>query len=881
MGNSATKEQRQTAPTARSGGSRRASEATNPGLNASPTDPRADGSAHQLYSSRNGRGSRPDLSSFLGIGTGVERDLSGPDGRRETKQEREARKLERERILRERERERSMREENVDGGYLVTQGVYTGIEDYNKSVVRQLMVRDVAQWRTDQLTQEQIERRIAPFWRGLNDHSDSWTENQLVAAARGLSIPAPDEIPAEEQNQSLAKNDLQSKTAEGNENNLLVPITSRSQSYNSDSSTPISPSTSDAPILSSNISLAASPPGSTLFKGRAKTLASLTTSSKGTQGEMVPREMSLPKDPFVNGQPVEAYLYKDAAECPICFLYYPPYLNKTRCCDQSICSECFVQIKRPDPHPPEHADPTAPSLPLPDSAEADDFDGEDALVSEPAACPFCVQPEFGATYEPPPFRRGLTYVNQGHPLNNNVASAMSSNSSLASGLSNGGRLSPSAATRRRTTSISATSPSVITTDRVRPDWHQKLTSARAHAARRSAAATALHTAAYLMGNRNHDTDSRAFAGFGRRGILRRGGGMDASVANGVSQQNMLALMAERYTAAGARGEMGSFGEGGPAGASSRGSSRRDRVDDLEEMMMMEAIRLSLASEEERRKREEKDSKKEAKKKEKENKKAEKAARKTGVYSNSTTQSATAIDRRQSEVSLTTASSTFAAGKGKEIQRTGPSAIEDMSAPPISSTFTKLPNMPDAAPDAAQGHLERARAWLQPHESSTSPTPYKPSHLRTLSNISSSTSSVNESASESLRNEVRGLQSSSDASPNASGVNIARGALTQDAFISGTPPGGGAGLEPMFNFSSLAAMVGEDEKVESLTTHVENVDSHSGGGHYDRNGESSSNTGTDQHKAIGFDVQASTNLVSKPEVPFTKDDVSGHGAGTLS
>ena len=149
MGNSATKEQRPTAPSGRPGGSRRASEATSPGLNASFTDSNTDRSTHQLYSSRNGRGSRPDLSSFLGIGAGVERDLSGPDGRRETKQEREARKLEKERVLRERERERSMREENVDEGYLVTQGVYTGIEDYNKSVVRQLMVRDIAQWKRD------------------------------------------------------------------------------------------------------------------------------------------------------------------------------------------------------------------------------------------------------------------------------------------------------------------------------------------------------------------------------------------------------------------------------------------------------------------------------------------------------------------------------------------------------------------------------------------------------------------------------------------------------------------------------------------------------------------------------------------------------------
>ena len=60
--------------------------------------------------------------------------------RRETKQEREARKLEKERVARVKERERSIKEEHVDGGYLVTMGVYTGTEDFNKAVVRQLMV---------------------------------------------------------------------------------------------------------------------------------------------------------------------------------------------------------------------------------------------------------------------------------------------------------------------------------------------------------------------------------------------------------------------------------------------------------------------------------------------------------------------------------------------------------------------------------------------------------------------------------------------------------------------------------------------------------------------------------------------------------------------
>lgn len=90
----------------------------------------------QVNSPRTGRGNRSDLF-FLGIGSN-----SSPSGteRRETKQEREARKLEKERQARIKERERSLREENVDGGYLVTMGVYTGPEDFNKAIVRELMV---------------------------------------------------------------------------------------------------------------------------------------------------------------------------------------------------------------------------------------------------------------------------------------------------------------------------------------------------------------------------------------------------------------------------------------------------------------------------------------------------------------------------------------------------------------------------------------------------------------------------------------------------------------------------------------------------------------------------------------------------------------------
>ena len=141
MGNSPTKEQRPSSARHRSTDHRSISSPITP----IPQPPQPQSSTerphHTLYSSRHGRGSRSELVSLLAMGSTVERDTAGLENRRETRQERELRKLEKERVVRERERERSMREESVDGGFLVTQGVYTGIEDYNKPIVRQLMVR--------------------------------------------------------------------------------------------------------------------------------------------------------------------------------------------------------------------------------------------------------------------------------------------------------------------------------------------------------------------------------------------------------------------------------------------------------------------------------------------------------------------------------------------------------------------------------------------------------------------------------------------------------------------------------------------------------------------------------------------------------------------
>ncbi len=141
MGNSATKEQRSSASRLQPGDAAQLSSPAGSGPDPSLFSPPSDRNpSHPVYNVRTGRGSRPDISTILDIRSGPPPDMPTLENRRASKQEREARKLDAERAAREKEREKSMKKEHVDGGYLVTQGVYTGTEDYNKGVVRQLMV---------------------------------------------------------------------------------------------------------------------------------------------------------------------------------------------------------------------------------------------------------------------------------------------------------------------------------------------------------------------------------------------------------------------------------------------------------------------------------------------------------------------------------------------------------------------------------------------------------------------------------------------------------------------------------------------------------------------------------------------------------------------
>lgn len=338
---------------------------------------------------------------------------------------------------------KSQNDETVDFGYLSPQGVYTGPKDWNQSIVTQLV----------------CSRRLAPFYRPLEDYDDSWDEEQILAARKEL----PD-----------AHNGNSEHTAR-----------------------------SEAPSNASRLSHSKRP--------------------------------SLLKEP---SKP-EAQVYRGALECPICFLYYPPNINHSRCCGQAICTECFVQIKRTEPTTTH-------------------------LVSEPAACPYCVQDNFGIVYTPPPWRAGIGADSPSYPWSDSPKGSQNPDS-------------PSSPThKRRQKSYSADSPEVVTTDHIRPDWEAKLAAVQAAVARRA----------------------------NRRIIMRQVG--DRLIPVGITSGRVHALSPEE-AAAGDSGET----------SGSRRSRRRQQAagnspfeqfigiggQDLEELMVMEAMRLSLLEHEEQQRKE--------------------------------------------------------------------------------------------------------------------------------------------------------------------------------------------------------------------------------------------------------------------------------------
>lgn len=583
--------------------------------------------------------------------------------------------------------------EMVDGGYLQPQGVYTGPQDFTYKVVRELI----------------IERKLAPFYKGLSDYNSDWTDRQLLAAVRGLPLPVdrpessvaspvPELEPIFQQDPEVptVTNELNGLRITGidiaaprkpamasvfGENSMWggegsspassnsaigpemapssapssAPALTKINSFASTVTFPdvVGPTSSSPPLSSSpaipfpsidrplnnvsesptiHVKTAHTPKESTSTLGKSSSNVAINTSS--SFGSLPPSQLQVQysrnrantssrygPSSLPNRVPQEILLYRDAMECPICFLFYPKLINLTRCCAQPICTECFVQIKRPDPHPPheEQQDPNAPPEVVPEK-----------LISEAACCPYCMVPELGVTFVPPPYRTGIGANAKRHnslsPLalfNSSAISLSSKNSASHIGTpmlhsdDSVAVLSESSSSvslvnqeTKRRGSLPASAPEVVTTDQIRPDWNLKLATARARAARRAAAATALHASAFLS-----TTDSGSSANRSRENVsrhrprrfsrLRASSRTTPSTSSVVqSSPNASAPSAPSSTPASASSAAAPASSGTEPSARQVPRSMVDisggRLQELEDMMFLEAVRLSMKEEEERK-----------------------------------------------------------------------------------------------------------------------------------------------------------------------------------------------------------------------------------------------------------------------------------------
>ncbi|KAF9088686.1 SNF1-interacting protein [Mortierella sp. AD031] len=333
--------------------------------------------------------------------------------------------------------------DHVDGGTLLPNGIYSGPQDYDFRIVQRLI----------------HQRRLAPFYKGLEDWDDS--EDALEERAAAAAVASS----------TSTTTKTWTQPARGAQ--------SHSHSHSSSSQ------------------------GHT--RGNSSSHHHTTTASQGYVPDSE-REMRR--------------LYQGAIECPICFLYYPRNINRTRCCDKPMCTECFVQLKRLESAP-----------------------------TESPACPYCVEPHFGVIYSPA--------LLPGSPIPGHMIGSPSS-SFLERGMDSQNPSSPS--TRRRSTSHK--SPEVVAADDLRPDWNRRILAAaqRQPGSRRASTSSSVSNSTFALGRR---------LAVGRQGSSSR-----------------------RSNSTAAAGEYNGYL-----------AAMRNMGTDLEELMIMEAMRQSLQDEEERQARE--------------------------------------------------------------------------------------------------------------------------------------------------------------------------------------------------------------------------------------------------------------------------------------
>ncbi|POW10118.1 hypothetical protein PSTT_06347 [Puccinia striiformis] len=460
----------------------------------------------------------------------------------------------------------------IDGGYLFPlSNIYpSSPQDWLHPIVQQLI----------------LDRRLAPFYRGLEDWEPDWDRQTLAHTLQSITFSRVNSI---KQIQKVERQE-----------SLEQPSTSTS----------VSKSASISKRFTKNLLL--DHPSTQLSINQnhqnidPQSAINLSHNVRQQIFEAVLNAQIRPNE-------IDQYI-PQTVECPICFLYYPPNINLSRCCQQPICTECFTQIKRTDPTPQE-------------------------IKSEPACCPYCVESNFGVTYEPPPLHKRTdwnspasvsnssttttdtlavpvpTSLASSPPTNqDNISSQSAPNPSGMMNLEVGRTMmsdeTESPKMKRRQTT-SHTSKEVVTTDSIQVDWQSKLDAIKAVVQRRANRRIIFRQ----EGDRlipvgitsSRDPNGSAFlAAFEQHSQHE-----SASNPSTISRRGLSSLISGNHHSPTPSSHPTTTSTS--TGSGSGGTVRRQRTTggensnnnygvDLEELMIMEAMRLSLVEEEDRKKK---------------------------------------------------------------------------------------------------------------------------------------------------------------------------------------------------------------------------------------------------------------------------------------
>lgn len=353
--------------------------------------------------------------------------------------------------------------ENVDGGFLAPNGCY-GFDklDYDTNIVKRSIKK----------------RLLAPFYLPLQDFNENWTDEEIIKIVDGLPLHSSFTDPSVEF-EDIPIGDLRASDFDYLINSTITSKREQKKIHNT---------IFKARLYKKRILWQEE--ANELFLENKLSNRSIMKHLKEDKKYAKDRlDMHLPSDSL------KLYLYKDGVECPICFLYFPKNLNYSKCCQQPICTECFVLIKRAPPHFP-HDDSDDTKNKNQDDSEKDPH----LLISETANCPYCATPNFTISYTPLSARR--TGYGGVYPIKFEMKDSSDISTSIALSTS----ITPLQKTDSSLTmSTSASSTSLfsdivipITADTIRPEWEAKLNKERSRLDRRAANATAIHVSNRLI-----------------------------------------------------------------------------------------------------------------------------------------------------------------------------------------------------------------------------------------------------------------------------------------------------------------------------------------------------------------------------------------------